>query len=337
MSESRTLRDGFCSEVEGADVGSDTVGYFFVSLFRRVSKPFPCSRGGAEQGIQSTNGSHKSDVGLSESVQIVGYDADVSGDMAVDADGKSDDDGNDSGGGLYVATDGEVEYVDAGPGTELVFGLGERHCAGTIHDGDHIACGNDDAPYCDAHTDVWVCARCTGTCLKDEMDCHERHAIYLAAFAPDVFKVGVTRKWRLDTRLREQGADRAAHVRTVPDGRIAREIEAELASASSLVDRVRVSTKIEGLNRAVDVDAWRALLDRFDPIETYAFDDGLALHDRPVAETMAAGTVRGWKGRVLVLDRDGSSYAVDGRDLVGYELTDEPRERDRQSSLGAFG
>ena len=52
---------------------------------------------------------------------------------------------------------------------------------------------------------------------------------------------------------------------------------------------------------------------------------------------MAAGTVRGWKGRVLVLDRGGSTYAVDARALVGYELTDAVPERELQSSLGAFG
>jgi len=87
----------------------------------------------------------------------------------------------------------------------------------------------------------------------------------------------------------------------------------------------------------VDAAAWESLLDGFDPIERFAFDYGLDLDDRPVAETMAAGTVRGWKGRVLVLDRGGSTYAVDARDLVGYELTEEVPDRELQSSLGAFG
>jgi len=269
-------------------------------------------------------------------VQVVGYEA------SVGIDGNAGSDGGDvvsegQVGGLYVGDGGDVEFLEAGPGTELSFGLGDRHCAGTLHDGRHVACETPEAPYCEAHDHVWVCARCTGTCLKDEMDCHERHAMYLAAFAPDVFKVGVTREWRLETRLREQGADRAAHVRSFPDGRVAREVEAELAGRNDLVDRVRVPTKIAGLHRSVDETAWRALLDRFDPIETFEFGNGLALSDRPVAETMAAGTVRGWSGRVLVLDRGGSTYAVDARDLVGYELLDEAPERELQSSLGAFG
>lgn len=245
--------------------------------------------------------------------------------------------GYETGEGLYVASGGDVDFLEAGPGTELAYGLGDRRCAGTVHDGDHVACDADDAPYCDAHGGVWVCARCTGTCLKDEMDCHEAHAMYLAAFAPAVLKVGVTRLWRLETRLREQGADRAAHVRTFPDGRVAREVESELASRDDLVDRVRVPTKIEGFGRDVDEAAWESLLDRFDPIARFEFDDGLDLDERPVSETMAAGTVRGWKGRVLVLDRGGSTYAVDARDLVGHELIDEVPNRDLQSSLGAFG
>ncbi len=267
-------------------------------------------------------------------MQVVGYET-----AAVTAEGDQEDDGSasDASGGLYVAVDGDVEYVDAPPGTSLSFGLAARHCAGTVHDGEHVACDASDAPYCDAHSDVWVCARCTGTCLKDEMDCHEAHAIYLAAFAPETFKIGVTRQWRLETRLREQGADRAAHVRTVPNGRIAREVEAELADGEGLVDRVRIPTKLAGLERAVDDDAWKALLERFAPIETFAFDYGLDLSARPVSETMAAGTVRGWKGRVLVVDRGGSTYVVDARRLVGCELTDGASDRNLQSSLGAFG
>jgi hypothetical protein len=244
--------------------------------------------------------------------------------------------GYESGEGLYVASDGAVEFVEADAGTELAYGLGGGRCAGTVHDGEHVACDEPDAPYCDAHGGVWVCARCTGTCLKDEMDCHEEHALYLAAFAPDVLKVGVTRLWRLETRLREQGADRAAHVRTLPDGRVARQVEAELADGDDLVDRVRVPTKLAGFGREVDESAWEALLDRFDPIERFAFDYGLDLATRPVAETVATGTVRGTKGRILVLERGGTTYAVDLRDLVGHDVVTGGTDRDLQSSLGSF-
>ncbi|WP_248897538.1 DUF2797 domain-containing protein [Haloplanus halobius] len=253
-------------------------------------------------------------------MQLVGYDATDGGllvsDTAADADG------------------GTVEYVALNPGERIEYRLDDRHCAGVVTDDGHRPCAAADAPHCPAHTSTWVCARCTGTCLKDEMDCFDDHAVYLAAFAPATFKVGVTKAWRLETRLREQGADRAAHVRTVENGRIAREIESELAER--IPDRVRVPAKIAGLGRAVDDAAWDALLDEFDPIERFDLGYGLDLADRPVAETIATGTVRGTKGRLLVLDHGGSTYAVDLRDLVGYEVTEGGTDRHLQSSLGAF-
>ncbi|QCJ48149.1 DUF2797 domain-containing protein [Haloprofundus sp. MHR1] len=251
-------------------------------------------------------------------------------------------------GGLYLALSGgatlgdgtptdptEVEYLPLDAGDELAYRLGGRHCAGTVADEGHYACENDDAPHCEYHRSTWVCARCRGTCLKDEMDCFDDHAVYLAAFAPDVFKVGVTKEWRLDTRLREQGADRAAHLRTVENGRIAREIESELAR--ELTDRVRVPTKRAGLHRRVDAEQWESLLAEFDPLDTFSFDYGFSLDSRPMGETIAAGRVIGTKGRLLVLENARTTYAVDMRDLVGYELREGESDRELQSSLGAFG
>ncbi|ELZ08988.1 DUF2797 domain-containing protein [Natrialba aegyptia] len=243
------------------------------------------------------------------------------------------------GSALLLANGDAVERRELEPGDELTYALGKRHCAGTIDDGQHIACDRPSAPYCEFHTSTWVCARCTGTCLKDEMDCYEEHAVYIAAFAPDTFKVGVTRHWRLETRLREQGADRAAHVHTVPNGKIAREIEAKIATR--LVDRVRTDPKVDALAAEVDKNAWEAVLEPFDVIDRFAFDYELAadgeLDARPVQETMARGTVVGVKGRLLVLENGGTTYAVDMRDLVGYEFTEGESERNLQSSLGSFG
>ncbi|RRJ28975.1 DUF2797 domain-containing protein [Halocatena pleomorpha] len=237
-------------------------------------------------------------------------------------------------GTLQVASGGLVESIALDSGVELDSTLGERHCAGTITAADHMECAASSAPYCDIHERTWVCARCTGTCLKPEMDCYETHAVYLAAFAPSTFKVGVTKRDRLETRLREQGADRAAHIRTVPNGRIAREIEQEIAA--DLTDRVRVPEKIAGLGRPVSTPAWTELLAGYDPIETFAFEYGLDLRSQPVPETLFRGTVRGTKGRILVLDRNEGTYAVDLRDLVGYELTEGATDRRLQSALSAF-
>ena len=230
---------------------------------------------------------------------------------------------------LLLAEGGTVTRLALDPGTELDYSLGERHCAGTVQNGRHDACSNPGGPYCEVHTVPWSVA--------NNADSDEEHAVYLAAFAPDTFKVGVTRTWRLETRLREQGADRGARAFTVVDGRVAREVESDLNEDRRLTEWVRVPAKVAGLHREVDERAWSALLDEFDVSERFAFDYGLDLADQPVPETLLAGTVRGVKGRVLVLDRGGTTYAVDTRDLVGHELTEEGEDRELQSSLGAFG
>lgn len=254
---------------------------------------------------------------------------------------------------LLVATDGTVEELALEPGTELTYALGDRHCAGQLDwsgmdeidgggvdadDGDaeepdrgptHVACDRPVAPFCPEHTVPWSAV--------SKADSDEEHAVYLAGFTPATYKVGVTRSWRLETRLREQGADRAAHVRTMPDGRTARDLEADIAR--DVGDQVRVAQKIRGLGRDFDDDRWERLLDDYDVIETYAFEYGLDLGSRdaaPVPETMLTGTVRGTKGRVMVLDRGGTPYAVDVQNLVGYELTEGGDDGDRQASLGTF-
>lgn len=257
---------------------------------------------------------------------------------------------------LLLADGGAVDRVPLDAGTTLGYGLGDRHCAGALvskerdggdvsddgaEDGTsddtglrHRSCVAERAPYCQDHTGTWACARCTGDCELPLENCHREHVVYLAAFAPSTFKVGVTKPERLATRLQEQGADRAALLAHYPDGRAARRREAALADR--LPDRVRMPTKVAGLAAGVDMSAWTGLLDEFDVVETFVFDYGFALAERPVRETLATGTVVGVQGRLLVLENAGSTYAVDLRDLQGHEVTEGPADRDIQSSLGKF-
>ena len=234
---------------------------------------------------------------------------------------------------LWVGEDGHATRHSLHPGTTLTYGLGARRCAGVRDGPHHTPCSHPDAPYCDRHTARWACARCTGDCDRPLSSCHEEHVIYLAAFAPDIIKVGVTRSWRLRTRLREQGANRAAHIETVSDGKLARQREAEIAT--TLPDRVRVSAKVSGLHLPVDESRWSETLSEFEPLAEFEFEYGFTLAERPIAETLASGTVIGVQGRILVIEQAGTTYAVNLRDLVGYELT-ETDDRALQSSLSAF-
>jgi hypothetical protein len=254
-------------------------------------------------------------------VQIVGYDTDAGGTEAA----------------LFVSREGTVEREPLSAGRELAYTLGDRRCAGAVDGTEHVVCDRPTAPHCEVHDSTWICARCTGTCLKAEMDCHQEHVVYLAAFAPATFKVGVTKRPDPAVRLREQGADLGAIVRRVQNGRIAREIEAELARSTPIPDSVRVSTKISGMGRPVDTASWDRLLADFEVEGSYELEYGLDLESAPVPETLASGTVLGTKGRILVVERDNEAFAVDMRSLVGYELRTGTGRRELQSSLGSFG
>jgi hypothetical protein len=194
-------------------------------------------------------------------VQIVGYDVGV---------GEADP-------ALLLAADGTVEPEPLRPGRRLHYALGRRRCAGAVDGTEHRSCERSAVPRCPRHETTWICARCTGTCLKAEMDCHREHAVYVAAFAPATFKVGVTGRSDPEIRLREQGADRGAVIRRVENGRIAREIESKIASETALVDSVRVPTKIAGMGRSVDEAAWERRLSAFDVERRYDLEYGFEL------------------------------------------------------------
>ena len=228
---------------------------------------------------------------------------------------------------VLLADGGAVERIPLATGRDLAYSLGERHCAGTVQGDHHVACERSGAPYCAAHERPHY----------DPATSDAEHAVYLAAFAPDLFKVGITRARRLETRLREQGADRGAHVFTVTDGEVALQVEDDVYEDPRLTQWVQVTQKVPGLHRPVDDEAWLALLADFTVHESFTFDYGLSLTDQPVSETLLTGTVRGVQGRVLVVERGGTVYGVDLRDLVGYEVREGEEDRELQSSLGAWG
>lgn len=235
---------------------------------------------------------------------------------------------------LVVGSESDVTSLPLATGTELSYTLLDRHCVGQTTNSKHHSCPSETVPYCRAHDDLWQCAICTGDCSKPLDSCDEEHAVYIAAFAPKIFKVGVTRSWRLETRLREQGADRAVHIRTVADGRLARQIEAEIAE--TLVDRVRVPKKIKNIHQSVEDDAWNALISKYDVIEDFDFDYEIDLSQQPLSDTFLSGTVYGTQGRVLLLEKGGSIYGVDMRDLLGYDITQSTESEELQSSFSSF-
>ncbi|MGZ4926013.1 MAG: DUF2797 domain-containing protein, partial [Halobacteriota archaeon] len=145
----------------------------------------------------------------------------------------------------------------------LSLGRGRRTCIGTWQADVYRPCDSEVVPVCGSCQEFNACAICTGTCLKDEKTCLEEHAVYIAMFRPDIFKIGVTKATRLDDRLREQGADVAAVADYVLDGELARRRERELQKRYGIKGTVRHSQKML-VDTELDWAAWDAMKAKMD-------------------------------------------------------------------------
>jgi Protein of unknown function (DUF2797) len=203
----------------------------------------------------------------------------------------------------------------------LSLGIGGRTCVGTWRDGVYYSCDSEEVPVCGSCQEFNACAICTGTCLKDEKTCLEEHAVYLAMFRPDIFKIGVTKASRLDDRLREQGADVAAVVDFVLDGELARRREREMQKRYGIKGTVRHAQKIH-VDTELDWAAWDAMkakMDANDETKFHYFD--VPLWMRPLrVKNMLLGSVVGVKGRLVVLEKDATLYGVDLNNVLGAEV-----------------
>ncbi|MCX6815560.1 MAG: DUF2797 domain-containing protein, partial [Candidatus Aenigmarchaeota archaeon] len=130
---------------------------------------------------------------------------------------------------------------------KLSFTLGKRMCIGYFKNGKHMPC-----PYkrvvdtghcneCKLHDDFFFCIKCTGEeCINEKQrgSCKENsYFVYLAAFN-SILKVGISYQFRLLERLIEQGADFAAKIAVVKDGKDVRSVEQEIKNYLQIVDRV---------------------------------------------------------------------------------------------------
>jgi hypothetical protein len=215
----------------------------------------------------------------------------------------------------------------------LSLGIGRRTCIGAWQAGVYRPCGSEVVPVCGSCQEFNACAICTGTCLKDEKTCREEHAVYIAMFRPDIFKIGVTKASRLDDRLREQGADVAAVVDYVLDGELARRRERELQKRYGIKGTVRHSQKML-VDTELDWAAWDAIkakMDIHDETTLRYFD--LPLWMRPLqAKNVLLGRVIGVKGRLVVLEKDATLYGFDLNHILGAEVF-PIRSSTRQISL----
>jgi len=219
--------------------------------------------------------------------------------------------------------------------------LKNRGCAGRWRGDKYVPCDSDEAPYCiKCGGPPDPCVTCRGECQKPEKTCDTEHSVYLAIFAPDLVKVGVSKTPRLETRLAEQGADMGVEIARFPDGELARQRERSLAS--TYPDRATFENKVDGVSQTVNGETLRMIYQRFDAGRIMRFDYFRETPwMKPIVlvphENMAvSGRVLGVKGQVLVLAKGSTLYALNLDGLIGYDVEAGKGLINLQTSLFEF-
>jgi hypothetical protein len=222
---------------------------------------------------------------------------------------------------------------------EVALTLGRRGCIGRWDGERHVPCASDEAPQC-ARCGGGVpdpCVACRGECRKPEKTCLEEHSVYLAVFAPGAVKVGVSKTWRLDARLDEQGADAGFEIARLPDGQAARRMEASLRV--KYPDRMSFEDKlgtgpVEEAIKAVAGEHGVIRLLRFERFPCDLWMKPIVI--RPREGLAINGRTFGIKGQALVLEKLGTLYAVSLDALTGYDCEIKKGRHSLQSSLCSY-
>jgi hypothetical protein len=220
------------------------------------------------------------------------------------------------------------------------FSLGPKFCIG-YWDNTHHDCPNNErlvvGRQCRSCRDRDVFAKCLGCdgsgCdnLAYRKTCKQRdYIVYLAAFG-DLLKVGISSKHRFKKRFVEQGADFAAKISELKDGREARILEKAVSEHLDITDRVWGQQKMDLLlsdpNDSVKAieSAYNSLHEKFElsDIEIYDLRSyyGPALMEKPKWVDIQNGSeVRGEisavKGSLLFLKTQ-SLEVLDAHRMIG--------------------
>ena len=164
------------------------------------------------------------------------------------------------------------------------------------------------------------------------------HFVYLAYFAPEAIKVGISQEERGIRRLLEQGARLALKLETFSSALIARQYEAKIARLDGIVETMPIHKKLELIkqpfDRATGEEKLRQKLLEIEqkigvsfpkseliPCEDYFHTAGVDL-TRVVLmkdQNQLAGRVRSIIGPILIADYDGQLLAYNVKKFIGYQ------------------
>ena len=171
------------------------------------------------------------------------------------------------------------------------------------------------------------------------------HFVYLAYFAPNVIKVGISQEERGIRRLLEQGARLAVKLETFSSALIARQYEAKISKLDGIVETLPVSKKMELIklpfDRATSERELRQKLLEIEqkigvsfpkseliPCEDYFQTAGVDLSRVVLMKdySQLVGYVRSVIGSIVITDYGGQLLAYNIKKLIGYRAQKVDRE-----------
>ena len=171
------------------------------------------------------------------------------------------------------------------------------------------------------------------------------HFVYLAYFAPNVIKVGISQEERGIRRLLEQGARLAIKLETFSSALIARQYEAKISKLDGIVETLPVYKKLELIKQAFNrADGERELRQKLleieqkigvsfpkselIPCEDYFQTTGVDLSRVVLMKdySQLVGHVRSVIGSIVITDYDGQLLAYNIKKLIGYRAQKVDRE-----------
>ena len=163
------------------------------------------------------------------------------------------------------------------------------------------------------------------------------HFVYLAYFATNVIKVGISQEERGIRRLLEQGARLAIKLETFSSALIARQYEAKISKLDEIVETLPVYKKLELIKQAFNrADGERELRQKLleieqkigvsfpkselIPCEDYFQTAGVDLSRVVLMKDYGqlVGHVRSVIGSIVITDYDGQLLAYNIKKLIGY-------------------
>ena len=163
------------------------------------------------------------------------------------------------------------------------------------------------------------------------------HFVYLAYFAPNVIKVGISQEERGIRRLLEQGARLAIKLETFSSALIARQYEAKISKLDGIAETLPASKKMELIKQPFDhADGERELRQKLleieqkigvsfpkselIPCEDYFQTTGVDLSRVVLMKdySQLVGHVRSVIGSIVITDYDGQLLAYNIKKLIGY-------------------